>query len=109
MEYTLPDTYTLPLPDNLPPTFRGRTLRFSYQFILGICRASPSGPGSSGPASQSRIMKVPIRVYTNVKGPSRHSSPPLPPASTELILDSPQLVAHQRHTISFGQWACGND
>ncbi|TCD68602.1 hypothetical protein EIP91_010393 [Steccherinum ochraceum] len=60
-------TYSLPLPENLPPTFRGRTLRFSYQFILGICRAGSSPPTGSGPSSQSRVMKVPIRLYTHVK------------------------------------------
>ncbi|OBZ78729.1 hypothetical protein A0H81_00275 [Grifola frondosa] len=61
-------TYTIVLPENLPPTFRGRALRFSYQFILGICRAAPAGPtaGPAGANSSSRVMKVPIRVYNNV-------------------------------------------
>ncbi|KAI0825254.1 Rgp1-domain-containing protein [Trametes gibbosa] len=60
-------TYTLVLPENLPPTFRGRALKFSYQFILGVCRAGSgvSSPGA-GPSSNSRVMKVPIRMYNNV-------------------------------------------
>ncbi|KAF7362042.1 hypothetical protein MVEN_00549600 [Mycena venus] len=49
-------TYTLLLPAHLPPTFKGRTLRFSYELVVGACRASG---GSS-------VMKVPIRVYNNV-------------------------------------------
>ncbi|KAJ7251760.1 Rgp1-domain-containing protein [Mycena haematopus] len=49
-------TYTLLLPSHLPPTFKGRTLRFSYELVVGACRASG---GSS-------VMKVPIRVYNNV-------------------------------------------
>ncbi|CAL1696749.1 unnamed protein product [Somion occarium] len=62
--------YTINLPENLPPTFRGRALKFSYQFILGICRAA-SSPSSSTPSSasgnsRSRVMKVPIRVYNHV-------------------------------------------
>lgn len=65
-------TYTVSLPENLPPTFRGRSYQFSYQFILGICRSvSPSGPGvtsTAGQNSSSRVMKVPIRVYNNVIG-----------------------------------------
>lgn len=73
---SLSDNYKLPLPDNLPPTFKGRSLKFSYQFIVGTCRAgsvpSPPGPGKSpGPTSASsvsRVMKVPIRVYNNVFG-----------------------------------------
>ncbi|RPD58460.1 Rgp1-domain-containing protein [Lentinus tigrinus ALCF2SS1-6] len=58
-------TYSLTLPENLPPTFRGRALKFSYQFTLGICRSGGSVPGAS-PTSNSRVMKVPIRVYNNV-------------------------------------------
>ncbi|KAJ3982973.1 Rgp1-domain-containing protein [Lentinula detonsa] len=64
--------YSILLPSNLPPTFRGRTLRFAYELVVGICRAGPSnnfapsvkGSGSGG--SVSKVMKVPIRVYTNV-------------------------------------------
>ncbi|KAH9927442.1 Rgp1-domain-containing protein [Epithele typhae] len=66
-------TYSLALPSNLPPTFRGRALKFSYQFILGICRAGSSAPGTS-PSSSSRVMKVPIRVYNHVAV----GRPPLP-------------------------------
>ncbi|OSD05766.1 Rgp1-domain-containing protein [Trametes coccinea BRFM310] len=59
-------TYSLVLPDNLPPTFRGRALKFSYQFILGVCRAGSAASPGAGPSSNSRVMKVPIRVYNNV-------------------------------------------
>ncbi|KAI0367489.1 Rgp1-domain-containing protein [Pilatotrama ljubarskyi] len=59
-------TYTVVLPENLPPTFRGRALKFSYQFILGVCRAGSATSPGSGPSSNSRVMKVPIRVYNNV-------------------------------------------
>ncbi|KAG6807999.1 hypothetical protein H0H92_005735, partial [Tricholoma furcatifolium] len=69
-------TYTLPLPDVLPPTFRGRALKFAYELEVGTCRAGP-GAGSSTPTSAgasasagagsvSRVMKVPIRVYNHV-------------------------------------------
>ncbi|KAF7332545.1 hypothetical protein MKEN_00137100 [Mycena kentingensis (nom. inval.)] len=61
-------TYTIPLPAHLPPTFRGRTMRFSYELVVGVCRASNSGVSWGKPdnASVSRIMKVPIRIYNNV-------------------------------------------
>ncbi|KAG8220206.1 Rgp1-domain-containing protein [Butyriboletus roseoflavus] len=65
-------TYTVSLPDNLPPTFRGRALKFSYELVIGTCRASSSAMRSSsslgptGANSISRIMKVPIRVYNHV-------------------------------------------
>lgn len=71
------DTYTLQLPENLPPTFRGRMLKLSYQFILGVCRAASNGPSSRSGAtsanSSSRVMKVPIRMYCNVAGEPGHS------------------------------------
>jgi hypothetical protein len=72
-----PDTYTLPLPDNLPPTFKGRSFKFSYQFVVGTCRAGSSaimpgnGMGPTGANSVSRVMNVPIRVYNNVLGKSQ--------------------------------------
>lgn len=65
-------TYSLMLPANLPPTFRGRSLKFSYELIIGTCRASTSAMQSSsslgptGANSVSRVMKVPIRVYNHV-------------------------------------------
>ncbi|KAJ3918996.1 Rgp1-domain-containing protein [Lentinula edodes] len=64
--------YSILLPANLPPTFRGRTLRFAYELVVGICRAGlsnnfvPSEKGSGPGGSVSKVMKVPIRVYTNV-------------------------------------------
>ncbi|KAI0327316.1 Rgp1-domain-containing protein [Cubamyces sp. BRFM 1775] len=59
-------TYSVVLPENLPPTFRGRALKFSYQFILGLSRAGPAASPGTGPGSSSKVMKVPIRVYNNV-------------------------------------------
>ena len=60
------DSYTIKLPDNLPPTFKGRSLRFSYELVVGICRAGSASGGSSN--SISRVMKVPIRMYNHVVG-----------------------------------------
>ncbi|KAH7884076.1 Rgp1-domain-containing protein [Phlebopus sp. FC_14] len=65
-------TYSLLLPEDLPPTFRGRSLKFSYELVIGTCRAgasamrSSSSLGPTGANSISRVMKVPIRVYNNV-------------------------------------------
>ena len=61
------DTYTIQLPDNLPPTFKGRSIKFSYELVIGTCRAASRGLGV-GSNSISRVMKVPIRVYNNVSG-----------------------------------------
>ncbi|KAI3602341.1 retrograde golgi transport protein rgp1-like protein [Moniliophthora roreri] len=69
--------YTLYLPDNLPPTFRGRQIRFSYELVVGTCRAD-GGKIGSGSGSISKVMKVPIRVYNNVSIGG-------PPSSYELL------------------------
>ncbi|KAG5636929.1 hypothetical protein H0H81_006362 [Sphagnurus paluster] len=60
-------TYSIMLPDILPPTFKGRALKFSYELVIGTCRAGhSSGLGPASANSVSRVMKVPIRVYNNV-------------------------------------------
>ncbi|KDR68796.1 hypothetical protein GALMADRAFT_231119 [Galerina marginata CBS 339.88] len=63
-------TYSVRLPDNLPPTFKGKSLKFSYELVVGTCRAGASGGGGGGGGvsanSISRVMKVPIRVYNHV-------------------------------------------
>jgi hypothetical protein len=46
-------------------------MKFSYELVVGTCRASSSAVGSTKPAgkpSVSRVMKVPIRVYNHVAG-----------------------------------------
>ena len=65
----LSDTYSLSLPKNLPPTFKGRTFSFSYEFTIGVCRAGAS-PGNTS-ANHSRVMKIPVRVYNHVNGQRR--------------------------------------
>ncbi|KAL5534971.1 RGP1 [Sanghuangporus sanghuang] len=61
-------TYSLPLPSTLPPTYRGRNIKFAYHLSVGVCRStpgpSPSSPGGKG--STSQVMRVPIRVYNHV-------------------------------------------
>ena len=65
------DTHSILLSENLPPTFKGRSLRFSYELIVGTCRATSGGMGSTSANSVSRVMKVPVRVYNHVSGTSR--------------------------------------
>ncbi|XP_006454967.1 hypothetical protein AGABI2DRAFT_114737 [Agaricus bisporus var. bisporus H97] len=37
-------TYSIKLPEVLPPTYKGRTLSFSYELVVGTCRASSTLP-----------------------------------------------------------------
>ncbi|KAJ2915635.1 hypothetical protein MD484_g4759, partial [Candolleomyces efflorescens] len=93
-------TYTVNLPDNLPPTFRGKAMRFSYELVVGLCRSSPSGPftpstnGNAGTVNVSKLMKVPIRVYNNVVV-DRHPKPYnlLWPVDKRMDLAMPRMQA----------------
>ena len=78
------NSYSVALLSNLPPTFKGRAMRFSCQLIVGACWASspftPASPSAIFPSSplstpglfseserrQSRVMQVPIRVHNYV-------------------------------------------
>ncbi|TFK47962.1 Rgp1-domain-containing protein, partial [Heliocybe sulcata] len=66
-------TYSFQLPDALPPTYKGRVLKLSYEFTVGICRVGGQGQTPSSPVgkpgggnSNSRVMKVPVRIYNYV-------------------------------------------
>ncbi|KAG8758419.1 hypothetical protein FRC14_008246 [Serendipita sp. 396] len=54
-------TYSMTLPRALPPTYRGRSFRISYSLVVGTCRGN-----SAGIDSQSRLLRIPIRVYNAV-------------------------------------------
>lgn len=62
------DTYTLPLPANLPPTYRGRIMKFTYHLVVGVCRSVPPAAPSAGASrgSTSQVMRVPVRIYNHV-------------------------------------------
>jgi hypothetical protein len=71
------DTYTVKLPANLPPTYKGRGMKFGYELVVGTCRAGSIYPHQSNTrfaksqvtkGGVSRVMKVPIRVYNHVSG-----------------------------------------
>ena len=77
------------LPDNLPPTFRGKAIHFSYELVVGLCRAGqsdtltddgPLSPVEHGGANVSKLMKVPVRMYNNVVGEFPDSRPLVPEA-----------------------------
>jgi hypothetical protein len=54
--------YTLQLPNSLPPAFKGRALRFSYDLVLNINVALP-GPGNR---QRTKDITIPVRVWPNV-------------------------------------------
>ncbi|GAA5891322.1 hypothetical protein JCM8208_002585 [Rhodotorula glutinis] len=67
-------TYTLRIPADLPPSFRGKAIKFNYHLVVGTHRIllSPSTAHHDAPragdahGSVSRVMRVPLRVYNHV-------------------------------------------
>ena len=60
------DTFTLRLPGDLPPSFRGKAISFTYNFMVGTNRVSENGRGEY--TQQSRLVRVPVRMYNHVSG-----------------------------------------
>ncbi|KAJ3217670.1 hypothetical protein HDU67_007493 [Dinochytrium kinnereticum] len=52
--------YELKLPSELPPTHRGKIIRFSYKLIVGIQR--------SGTSKRSQVIQLPFRLFGKVEG-----------------------------------------
>lgn len=59
-------SYKLKLPNDIPPSHRGKAIRFNYSLVVGTQRAAPN---SSSPATgQGHIVQVPFRVLNHVAG-----------------------------------------
>ncbi|KAI8598204.1 Rgp1-domain-containing protein [Dissophora ornata] len=51
-------TYQIELPEDLPPSHRGKTIRFAYNLVLGVQRGSVHTPAKS--------VQLPFRLYNNI-------------------------------------------
>ncbi|KAF9088580.1 hypothetical protein BGX23_007243 [Mortierella sp. AD031] len=52
------NTYQIELPTDLPPSHRGKTIRFAYNLVLGVQRGSVHTPAKS--------VQLPFRLYNNI-------------------------------------------
>ncbi|KAG2234922.1 hypothetical protein INT48_000349 [Thamnidium elegans] len=55
-------TYKLTLPKNIPPTYRGKAMRFNYYLVIGSQRSSSSKPFGA----QGQVVQIPFRVFNHV-------------------------------------------
>ncbi|KAJ3171320.1 hypothetical protein HK101_011265 [Irineochytrium annulatum] len=53
--------YSIDLPPSLPPTHRGKIIRFSYKLVVGIQRGGD-------PARRSQVIQLPFRLFGRVEG-----------------------------------------
>ncbi|PWN44628.1 Rgp1-domain-containing protein [Ceraceosorus guamensis] len=71
-------SFRIPLPADLPPSYTGRAISFTYTLTLGTNRvdhAAPRSAGSNGRFAQSqgskqqqrsRLIRIPLRIYNHV-------------------------------------------
>ncbi|KAM0790676.1 hypothetical protein ACM66B_004535 [Microbotryomycetes sp. NB124-2] len=65
-------TFSIRIPADLPPSFRGRAIKFNYNLVVGTSRTrlgtvmNPSAARGAARDATSRVMRVPIRVYNHV-------------------------------------------
>ncbi|ORY75976.1 Rgp1-domain-containing protein [Leucosporidium creatinivorum] len=65
-------TFSIRVPADLPPSFRGKAIKFSYHLVVGTSRSklgavnSPLAALGAARDATSRVMRVPVRVYNHV-------------------------------------------
>lgn len=67
------DKFSIRIPADLPPSFRGKAIKFSYHLVVGTNRSTLGpklGPLAIPREAISRSMRVPVRVYNHVAGTS---------------------------------------
>ncbi|GAA5833767.1 hypothetical protein JCM3766R1_000093 [Sporobolomyces carnicolor] len=62
-------SFSIRLPADLPPSFRGKAIKFNYQLVVGSNRVSMTSANpnmTTRMGSVSRVMRVPLRIYNHV-------------------------------------------
>jgi hypothetical protein len=63
----LPDLYKITLPRDIPPSHKGRCIRFNYHLIIGTQRSSVnSGATSNASMGRGHVVQMPFRVLNHV-------------------------------------------
>ena len=74
------------LPRGIPPTYRGKAIKVSYNLVIGVQRsARPSEK------NQLRHINIPFRVYPGVNG---KTSMEICPAAAYIILENGEILGH---------------
>lgn len=62
--HILSDSFRIRLPLDLPPSFQGRSIKFTYNLTIGTNRLDPTSRNRQG--QKSRLIQIPVRVYNHV-------------------------------------------
>lgn len=60
------DSYKFDLPKNIPPSYRGKSIKFNYYLVIGSQRSACSAAKSVG--AQEHVVQIPFRVFNHVSG-----------------------------------------
>ncbi|OAD02953.1 hypothetical protein MUCCIDRAFT_109804 [Mucor lusitanicus CBS 277.49] len=65
---TVKYSYKLKLPKTIPPSYRGKSIRFNYYLVIGSQRSAPSFSAAkkSVGAQQGHVVQIPFRVLNHV-------------------------------------------
>jgi hypothetical protein len=58
------DNFSLQLPGDLPPSFRGKAINFNYTLMVGTNRSPNTSLGEF--KQSSRLIRIPVRIYNHV-------------------------------------------
>ncbi|KAL7319676.1 Golgi membrane exchange factor (Ric1p-Rgp1p) subunit [Mucor circinelloides] len=85
---TVTYSYRLKLPKNLPPSYRGKSIRFNYYLVIGSQRSASATRKSVG-AQQGHVVQIPFRVFNHV---SENGSRPIYDLMTPVINYTDQAI-----------------
>lgn len=60
------DTYKIQLPNDIPPSHRGKAIRFNYYLVVGAQRAPTGATAKPGLPTQGQVVQIRFRVLNHV-------------------------------------------
>lgn len=95
-------TFSLRLPADLPPSFMGSAIKFTYNLVIGTNRMDTSRAAAHLSHQRSRLIKIPLRLYNHV-GPSEVR--PFFDLTNPVVLSKEQAVVQEEKSEEGGDGA----
>lgn len=59
-------SFTMQLPTDLPPSYFGKAIKFTYELVIGTNRVDSRKIAAKAGNQRSRLIKIPLRIYNHV-------------------------------------------
>lgn len=59
-------SFTMQLPTDLPPSYFGKAIKFTYELVIGTNRVDSRRVAAKAGNQRSRLIKIPLRIYNHV-------------------------------------------